>query len=614
MLTNLTRHHLSDETLVSMLDGELAPRKRRAVHRHLDRCWECRTRMTEFESQIQHFTRLLREQNSPPPAWVYRAREKFQERARFIREMAELEARPRRASWLVLPRLNPGFTATAAACLMLAVLLHWLHSPARVSAHELLSKAVASDLNATRVGAGKLIRQRVRVSRKSLRTGQEMSVLRDCWFGGAPPAVPATDNSLMDELRAVYHDNGLDWNAPLAVAGIVRWHSGLRDPFERVSLDNEFVLTVEDRSTTAVPNDRHLRLIRVYLRQPDLHPVRQELETAEARYGVSEVSYSVVDSPATVRTDLSPVLPQIIRGPRQSNELLATEHTNPLADRIEVEFALHQAGACQDATVTVENLAAGGVAVRGPVNTDEEKQQLLMALGSLRAVRTLELHTLAEAARSVSPAPDEVLHPAAPSASMVFHSTSFALEKPLRTHFLKQGTPESARDKTGLLIDSLLGSISGAAREAAALKRLAETYPAAQLANLPDASRQLLSKMVRAHGQRLEQDLKDTYGRFSNIADALGVESTDTGSLAGDLPAVENAMWEGECASLPESLRQLEAHVWELLTHSSGLVEETRELTRQVGRRIQESSRRVERLMAAADMFGDRVETARKQQ
>ncbi len=594
--------HLSDECLVSLLDGELSPRKRHAAQKHLDRCWECRTRMAEFEGQIQHFTRLLREQSDPPPAWVYRARQQFHERAHYIRAMAESEARSDRPSWFATHRLNPGLLAAAAACLLAALAFHWLHSPARVSAHELLQRAVASDLNTTRAASGKVVRQRVQVRRKSLRTGQETTAFRDCWFGLSQPVTePAANGSLVDELRGVYRANGLDWNAPLAVAGVARWRSNLHAPSESVTLDGNFVLTVEDRTAGRGAEDQ-LRLIRLFLRPADMHPVQQELETNQARYGVSEVSLAVVDPPVTIRAGSAvPVHPAQPSLP-ETNGAPTREPVPSLADRLQADYAIHEAGACHGSMLEVVELPGEGLAVRGVVDTEERKQALTLALNELPAVKSVTIETIDEASRKAAQMPAAAAN-AGPS--MVLRSTSFALEKPLYAHYRKAHAPEQAHEQTSLLIDKLLGRSASAAQEAAVLKHLAKTYPAGKLAALPDSSRQLLTRMVREHSRLLALDLKDVRSSLAIVESVLEVEPANS-ELAEDRPPD----WNRDGVTLTESVHELEARIWALLTHAPESFEQKRDAVSAVSRGLQESGHRLEGMLAAVEEFGDRNKTA----
>lgn len=64
--------HLSDETLLLALDGELASRDEARVRLHLASCWACRTRKQELEAAITEFMqvhqRKMAEQIPPPDA------------------------------------------------------------------------------------------------------------------------------------------------------------------------------------------------------------------------------------------------------------------------------------------------------------------------------------------------------------------------------------------------------------------------------------------------------------------------------------------------------------------------------------------------------------------
>jgi len=62
--------HLSDQDLLSAVDGELAPWAAARVESHLAACWQCRARKQEFEAAIGDFVREHRrtlDGQIPPP-------------------------------------------------------------------------------------------------------------------------------------------------------------------------------------------------------------------------------------------------------------------------------------------------------------------------------------------------------------------------------------------------------------------------------------------------------------------------------------------------------------------------------------------------------------------
>jgi len=50
-------HHVQDEELICLADGELTPKQAAQVDAHLEACWECRARMEEIQCTITGFVR-----------------------------------------------------------------------------------------------------------------------------------------------------------------------------------------------------------------------------------------------------------------------------------------------------------------------------------------------------------------------------------------------------------------------------------------------------------------------------------------------------------------------------------------------------------------------------
>jgi anti-sigma factor RsiW len=62
--------HVSDEELLLSADGELPSKRASAVRRHLETCWECRTRLADLQSAIGDFIHIHHErfEASIPPS------------------------------------------------------------------------------------------------------------------------------------------------------------------------------------------------------------------------------------------------------------------------------------------------------------------------------------------------------------------------------------------------------------------------------------------------------------------------------------------------------------------------------------------------------------------
>jgi len=67
--------HISEMDLLMTADREVTARKAAEIHRHLEECWMCRTRMKEIEDSIVDFMRAYRQDTDPqlPPAQTSRA-------------------------------------------------------------------------------------------------------------------------------------------------------------------------------------------------------------------------------------------------------------------------------------------------------------------------------------------------------------------------------------------------------------------------------------------------------------------------------------------------------------------------------------------------------------
>ena len=66
-----TVRHLEDDDLISFLDGELLPDEQQRARLHLEKCWDCRSRLNLTEGSVENFVRLRQETLLPrelPPS------------------------------------------------------------------------------------------------------------------------------------------------------------------------------------------------------------------------------------------------------------------------------------------------------------------------------------------------------------------------------------------------------------------------------------------------------------------------------------------------------------------------------------------------------------------
>jgi hypothetical protein len=106
--------HPSDEELLSSIDGELSQRSSLRIQRHLEECWDCRSRLKAMEQTIADFVEVHHESLDChlPPAEGPRA---------LLRARMSEDARNSRRSWVHL--LSPRIETTPAAYAALSLLV-----------------------------------------------------------------------------------------------------------------------------------------------------------------------------------------------------------------------------------------------------------------------------------------------------------------------------------------------------------------------------------------------------------------------------------------------------------------------------------------------------------
>lgn len=110
--------HVSDEELLLVSDGELAPGRSAEVRSHLEACWTCRTRMTKIESAITDFVQVYHSDLDPllPPV--------SGPRALLRARLAEVSAASQHESWigrLRFPTPGPRLAFIGVALVLMAV-------------------------------------------------------------------------------------------------------------------------------------------------------------------------------------------------------------------------------------------------------------------------------------------------------------------------------------------------------------------------------------------------------------------------------------------------------------------------------------------------------------
>jgi hypothetical protein len=535
--------HCSDEELLANLDGELTARKRAAVGRHLESCWQCRTRAAACERQIQRLTELMDHEQFPGPDWLAEKRLELRRRMQEAettlpcKEATRPRAIPARVTW----------GALAAACVA-AVTLGWLErapapaalKPAETIAHvltaenalyvrpveQVFSVQIAQTFPFRPAASGKLQVWSDQSTRRfaSRWTGERGALKQAMWqpSGGTGLIYEASDGlrkarRTADEqpaLAAIAAD-GLD--ASHLETGFMRWIESrswtpvaftpeismwsradgavaraetiraadgsalVRITAQRRTRGITVTLTIEADSRTWLPRLQAIRfesaekVVELRLASERIQPVAEtELEDAIFRPDIPTAAATRVVAP---RVDVES--PPIAAAGGQP---VAISEQDSRA--VEAHFALHKAGACLGAAVTVEAVAegirivslGGGAGARGETVTAEARLEDVMgALSDLRR------------------------------------------------------PPQVPSDDAGTSVSTI------ALRHAWALARLGEDFPASRVAALPERGRRLLESMERDHLSGIRRETGN-----SN-ASLLGAART---------PAAAGGEWRASAAKL----------------------------------------------------------------
>lgn len=86
--------HCSDEALISYLDGELDAGEQAGVHQHLNQCWACRNRLSQFERQVLRLAGAAETGLFPEPSWKREVRRRLEIRMRESRSVLESQSMP----------------------------------------------------------------------------------------------------------------------------------------------------------------------------------------------------------------------------------------------------------------------------------------------------------------------------------------------------------------------------------------------------------------------------------------------------------------------------------------------------------------------------------------
>jgi anti-sigma factor RsiW len=168
MMTHETEphSHIHDDNLVAFLDGELEAKERARVTSHIERCWECRSRLRSLQAAIDRYVQAQRSLTLPdlPSAHfaVSQLRRRLAEQSadRTIWTLSYVLRPVLRTGILMLQR--PAWSMVAVTLALIAFATTWFNAP--LSASVVLSRSEVAERSAAH-GAGDVVRTVCRVER-----------------------------------------------------------------------------------------------------------------------------------------------------------------------------------------------------------------------------------------------------------------------------------------------------------------------------------------------------------------------------------------------------------------------------------------------------------------
>jgi predicted RNA-binding Zn ribbon-like protein len=459
--------HPSPNELLLAIEGELSGKEELAVNQHLQQCWECRAQSEKIRDGILDYMayhdQLAKTMDPPPAGWSgfpYRLHN------------AEAEVRETRPARLAMRRQ----LVLAAVLLVFAGYIGYIRlgRPPSVSASEVLRLAVAAKRMPSAAPHKRLL----------IKHGAH-SFTRDMRAAAHNP-----DES---EVQRAFERSGWNWSDPLDPEAFAHWRDSLIAKEDRVRSEGREVTL-----TTAGTGGGAILEASLTLRAQDWHPMAEQVHLDDrSTVEITELPSEEGSSGPPIAAAESAVPPAaMVDAPKEPEVDEAALAKAELRARI----ALHQIGADLGEQIEVRR-AGTQVIVKGFANTTQRKRQIDTALAGIPDLQ-ITLHSISEMAVARAPA----------SAAMAVASDP---QPPLlRDRLLDVFHDEADRQR---FVDGTLSSSQAALMRSWALRRLAERYPAEEIATLDRNSRDALRSLLNDHVKGMRMELGELRGLWKDI-------------------------------------------------------------------------------------------------
>ena len=576
--------HPGEDELLCFVDGEVPADTSTEIETHLEACWTCRAKTDKIQRTISSFVGYLNDgllPNIDPPPREWRTFD-----ARMKRVADETANRPLLFRWYDLVRnlhlpsaASTRWTASLLGILGIVFLFAHLQGPSPLSANQVIQRATEAQERRLQRVAHPVVYKKLRVERRESTSQMGSSVTWEIWNdavgggfrqrvedskgkklvdpksestvteGGPPHREPAIKDphqaltgqsdhqdlpSILQDLDQVLQSNRMNRRDPLSPAGYASWRNSIRRQSEEV---RETILPDGERGltllTAALPPPAVDSIVRAELviRVEDWHPVAHRFQVqgqhGTRNYDLTETEFQILASnalPHSIFEDTSVASPLVLTPPATPpSAVLLPDRNESVASEVETLFALHRVRACMGRPISVVRAASGRIEVKGIVDTNARKAELLETLKGIPWINT-RIQTIEEMPAETSQGAEYsrvgeknlTLSTAEQNANTRSEGHQLIIQDLLEEYFAskeksdfgQQGSGEmNTQQKIAALSHDVVSFSEAALEQAWALRRLAELSSSLKNEVLRTSSRRLLELMVRDHLNELQKEI-----------------------------------------------------------------------------------------------------------
>ena len=436
-------YHLSNEVISCVVSGELSTLRLLYARRHLERCWQCRCKRESYERVAMQVTEHCDQM-------VTRVPHDSQRRMNLLmalRERAldapskELHSGSGSSLRKRVGRFMSPIIASVASVVIVVTALGmimwiWRRPPVAISAAQFLSRVETSELASGQSGQG-VVYQKVRIITSDARIEHE--IYRD--LRGArrrrPELTRVNAKSVAERLSAV----GVDWEAPLSAASFQAWRNRQTSVRDKISVSGGMMTLTTENTDSLIAQES------LTVRVSDFHPVERKIETRSGgMIEIAELNYAILEWNAVNQSLFEPLSQPDSSAPVFHVAILPSQMELDRAE-LSVRFELNrlQADAGEQIAVTRTN---HNIEVKGVVDTNERKREVIGALDMLPYVHTDLLSISQLHAKPMSQPPNQ---------SVSVQSIEVISTSPLEQYLsLRQNPPQNMAETSHRLLDAAL--------------------------------------------------------------------------------------------------------------------------------------------------------------